>query len=241
MRKLLLLFAVLGLLAGACADLDEATDTVEEELGDQTPDAIDTETETTETEPPADDVTEAAEEPPPAFSEPISLSGSGDDLVSVDIPEDSPAIAHIVHEGQSNIQVTTFDEDGQRINGIVNEIGNYDGIRPLNFERGEAVAEFEIAADGAWTIEVSPITSARMWSPSTPIEGDGDEVVLADGVEGAAMFTHDGGSNFQVTAWGDSRDGLINEIGTYDGTVRVPAGTLLVEIVADGTWTAEVR
>jgi hypothetical protein len=33
---------------------------------------------------------------------------------------------------------------------------------------------------------------------------------------------------------------LVNQIGTYPGTRRLPAGTKYLEIDADGTWTVKI-
>ena len=48
--------------------------------------------------------------------------------------------------------------------------------------------------------------------------------------------THNGSSNFAILGWGDRRDLLVNEIGTYSGTVRL-GNPLALEIKADGEWT----
>ena len=39
-----------------------------------------------------------------------------------------------------------------------------------------------------------------------------------------------------IRSWGDSRSLMVNEIGTYAGTVRLPDAVAL-EINADGRWT----
>ena len=54
-----------------------------------------------------------------------------------------------------------------------------------------------------------------------------------------ATIRHGGSSNFVVSAWGSSWDLLVNEIGNYSGTVRVPAGTVIFEVQADGNWTID--
>ena len=50
--------------------------------------------------------------------------------------------------------------------------------------------------------------------------------------------THDDDSNFVVLAWSaDGRDLLVNDIGAYDGTVRIDPGAILIVVNADGAWT----
>ena len=53
-----------------------------------------------------------------------------------------------------------------------------------------------------------------------------------------ATFTHKGGGNFVVMqSDGTWPDLLINEIGTYNGTVPLSSGPSLLLITADGKWT----
>ena len=55
-----------------------------------------------------------------------------------------------------------------------------------------------------------------------------------------SVFTHGGKGNFSV--WAFTTDGdadlLVNDIGRYEGEVLLPDGTALLEIGADGAWTA---
>jgi hypothetical protein len=53
-----------------------------------------------------------------------------------------------------------------------------------------------------------------------------------------ATFIHDGERNFQVREF--LGRGIVNEIGPYEGTVRV--GELFgLEINADGSWTVQLE
>lgn len=57
-----------------------------------------------------------------------------------------------------------------------------------------------------------------------------------------ATISHDGSSNFAIeshSADGD-RDLLVNEIGSYDGTVRM-SDAVALEINADGNWTIDAE
>lgn len=175
--------------------------------------------------------------PERAFEDDIELSGTGDDIVELDIPEDEPAIAHITHDGTSNFQVKGYTSDGERTGSLVNEIGHYDGTRPVNFQ--EPVAkELDIVADGNWTVTIQPILEAELAQTSGVTEGMGDAVVLVAHLGASSVeVSHEGESNFQVRAWGSSRTGMINEIGAYDGRVRMPTDAQLLEIVADGGWS----
>jgi hypothetical protein len=77
-------------------------------------------------------------------------------------------------------------------------------------------------------------------------EGDGVVRIRTTKSPGLQEFTHDGESNFIVTAVnpaGKMEDLLVNEIGPYKGTVLYNGdgtnkGIAALEIKADGAWTA---
>jgi hypothetical protein len=54
-----------------------------------------------------------------------------------------------------------------------------------------------------------------------------------------ATITHQGDSNFAVVSYigPEQSDLLVNEIGTYSGTVYIAPGVDNLEITADGQWT----
>lgn len=173
----------------------------------------------------------------PVTFDPIRLNGRGDDVVRLAKPN-VPAIVRLVHQGSSNFVVINYDDNGNRIHLLVNEIGSYAGIRPLDFSDGEQTSRLEIQADGSWTVEVKPLSAAQRVSvPTTSLGGSGDTVLLLTGSSpDTATISHNGSSNFVVMAYGSSRRLLVNEIGRYNGTVVVPRGTAVLEVIADGDW-----
>jgi hypothetical protein len=104
-------------------------------------------------------------------------------------------------------------------------------------------AGFEVNANGPWTIEVFPFEPAYVDTYETPGEftgrGDNFFIALNDAGINRATITHNGDSNFVVWLLSEnSYDLLINEIGTYQGTVRTDSASILVFIIhADGDWT----
>lgn len=175
----------------------------------------------------------------PAFTG-LELSGSGDDVVDIEVPSGDAAIVTFTHSGSHNFTVWSYDKNGDQIDLLVNTIGAYEGTRPINFLEGEEVALVEIGADGGWTVTVEPLADAPQIPASGRYEGVGDAVLIDPlGPDSAfrGTFTHSGEHNFAVWAWGTTRDLLVNEIGQYDGTVIVPGGTVVYDISADGAWT----
>lgn len=175
----------------------------------------------------------------PTFA-PISLSGTGNKVPRFTIPEAAAAIAMITHKGSANFSVTSVGADGADIDLLVNVIGNYSGTVLFDAQQGQHSVAFKIEADGSWTATIKPVTAARAWDPSTPLTGKGDDVVqVTPAVSGlvSATITHDGSSNFAVTAYTDSPNLLVNEVGAFTGDEIVPDGTVLLRVQADGNWT----
>ena len=164
----------------------------------------------------------------------VEVSGRGDDVVEVDIPSDDPVIATITYSGRSNFVVWSHTAAAKRLDLLVNVIGAYQGVRPMQLGDGVgggAVGILEITATGNWEVTIEPLFTARLvlCSEGSAV-GEGDDVVVvSDFIDsgGAATLTHNGDRNFSVWAWGTTRDLLVNEIGAYDGTVLVESGLFI--------------
>jgi hypothetical protein len=228
--------AVLVGCAGGTGTTNETGTVTTNETGAATP-AI-----RTADAPEATTVIESAEPSVETFA-PITLSGEGKNVEEFTIPAGSAAIAEVTHEGKRNFIVHTIDATGELVEGLVNEIGDYDGTVLLESSEDQHPVAFEIDADGAWNITIKPVAEAKAWDPSTTLEGTGDSVFrLVPPSAGLVtlQLTYDGHKNFIVRSYsGDGTDGLANEVGEFSGEVLLPDGTLLLEVKArDGTWTA---
>lgn len=175
---------------------------------------------------------------PPRATEKVH-EGSGADVVRLDLTAGEFYMATFSHSGESNFAVWTVDENGNESDLLVNTIGAYDGVRPLNLESDPAALSIE--ADGGWRVTVQPLSEAPVWAGSAG--GNGDAVLWVDqsALTGltTVRLTHGGESNFAIWAYGDQSDLLVNDIGPYDAEVLMPGGTLLLDITADGAWTIE--
>jgi len=183
---------------------------------------------------------EGASTPPQAPVEPPSYSGSGAEVVILDPLGEDVFYATVTHDGSSNVALWSVDENGQDIDLLVNEIGDYEGAVPINFSGDPAALRIE--ADGDWTIEFHHLAEAPRWDGTGAYEARGDGVLIVDGAaEGLTpvTLTHDGESNFAGWAYGDGSyaDLIVNEIGTYEGTMLLPDGSLVLVITADGLWS----
>lgn len=223
---------VLGLIINAFGGGDSDTTA---EAPEEAPAVVEEAEEVGASPEPAD---EPAEEPEPepapsAVFQPIVLEGSGDDIIDVPVITDSIIVATFTHQGSSNFAVVSYNQSGDRISLLVNEIGNYQGTVPFNFS--EAPAELEITASGPWTVTLSDLLEQPIYDGSL-FEGSGSQVLLVSTDSNRLTATHNGQSNFIILGWGDRRDLLVNEIGPYEGTVRL-GNPLALEIKADGQWT----
>lgn len=181
--------------------------------------------------------------PPGTFAD-FTVSGTGNDVVSFQIPGDVPAVLDITHHGSSNFVVWSLDGSLETIDLLVNEIGLYEGRRPVHvgwFSSKELVRHLEIDADGNWSITARPMTSARELVSS--LSGSGDDVLRYDGSASTLTSSHDGSSNFIILgheANGRYNDLIVNEIGSYSGTDLMASGSAILEITADGNWTLQL-
>jgi hypothetical protein len=172
----------------------------------------------------------------------ITIKGRGDKVAKFKIPEDVVAIAMFTHSGSSNFAITTVDANGGQGDLLVNVIGKYKGT--VLFDEDSHSRAFKINADGAWTVVIKPIGSARRWDLSATLTGTGDDVIRVTGtVSGLAssVVKHSGKRNFAVVTFtDDGRDLIINEIGRYSGEILMPTGLIAIVISADGKWSFTV-
>ena len=85
------------------------------------------------------------------------FAGIGSQVITLE--EGSPAsiepgVVHASHDGSSNFQVTVLDDQGQQLDGLINEIGPYDGRRPWSLSDSEIPRFIEVNADGNWILQV---------------------------------------------------------------------------------------
>ena len=171
---------------------------------------------------------------------PVSQSGTGDTLIT--LPEGaSGGIVTATHNGQRNFAIAVLDaSNGSTGELLVNTIGTYSGTTAWGVNALSEGARLQVTADGDWTITLSPMGSAPVVTES----GTGDGVFLYDGDAAALTATHDGSRNFVIieeTSDAFSIGLLVNEIGTYSGTVPLSAGPSVLTVTADGNWTLAIK
>jgi hypothetical protein len=168
-----------------------------------------------------------------------NYGGKGDSVIKLKDFKEQLVLATLTYTGSGNFAVWSIDGQGDHIDLLVNVIGKYSGIVPLNFS--EDPAALKITASGSWTINTMPLNQAPRWDGAAPYSGKGDAVVIVqDVVQGLTTVTisNTGKSNFVVRAYSaKGADLLVNEIGNYTGTTLLPSGTILLEVNSAGSWS----
>jgi hypothetical protein len=164
------------------------------------------------------------------------VSGTGDQILRVVVG--GPCPIRISHSGSANCTVWEVGEDGQPVNLLVNTVGRYEGTVLCGLQG--PIAGLEISGS-RWQVEFVPWENARTWDGS--VSGSGDDVlVMPNPTTGlvVAALTHRGDENFTVWSYGATTDLLVNDIGAYQGQVRIPPGTEFLSVTASGPWQADL-
>ena len=165
---------------------------------------------------------------------PVSKSGSGDSTIA--LPTGSKAgMVTASYKGSSNFSITVLDAGNQSTGDLlVNTIGAYEGVSAYGLSSFGDGVKLKITGSGAWQIAIAPLSAAP--TMKFPVSGKGDAVYLYGGKAEDWTITNTGKSNFVVTQYADFPNLLINEIGSYSGTVPANDGPTVVTIKSDGNW-----
>lgn len=185
--------------------------------------------------------------PLPATSmfEPITIEGQGVQVVDIQKWE-GPAILSVTHVGRSNFIVENFDENGEQLDLLVNEIGTYRGRLLIDME--EDTARLSVDADGQWVIALYPIATQYMMPFEVPgtVENVSPEIYYLDTSSGEIpdliKFNFKGDGNFVVKAVGaDNTELLVNEIDSWEGVIPMWRDAWVVWVeMANGEYTIEI-
>jgi hypothetical protein len=164
-----------------------------------------------------------------------TYSGSGDDVVHVNYS--NPVILSFICSSCSGNTVLQTDSGMDTL--LVNTIGSYHGRHIVNTSDGSLLTKLTITADAHWTLKVenpSVAITTRLASIGDTISGHGDDVVAVGSAIGDAKVINRGDSNFVLQAYGGSDSLVINEIGSYSGTVPLQ-GPEIVQVESNGDWS----
>jgi S-layer homology domain len=168
-----------------------------------------------------------------------TFTGSGDDVVNI-TKAAGPALLYAQGGAlDTNFIVEAFRTGDTIGDPLINVIGAYQGIRPLDFDGGQTM-RLQVTATASWTIEVRPLSSMRSVDTPGTISGSGDEVLRVNGAAASAHIQGNAASNyFGVTSYSSSgsyQDLLVNTTDPYNGTV-ILFGPGIIEVQAQGLWS----
>lgn len=179
---------------------------------------------------------------------PISLSGVGQQASKKFQLQQGLAIFKLTHNGSSNFIVHLLESNGQDVDGLVNEIGSFDGSKAEGIQNAGTYV-LDIQADGKWTVTIQqprPTTAPYTTSFSGKGQAATQLFSMKNGLKTIKM-THDGTSNFIVhilDSNGNDVDGIVNEIGKFNGSKAEGIqddGVYLFDVQADGNWTINIQ
>lgn len=192
--------------------------------------------------------TQPSVSPTPApTAAPISLKGTGQTASEKFTLEAGMSIFRLKHQGESSFSVWLLDAQGEKVDLLANDIGDFDGAAGLGIEQaGEFV--LDVSADGPWSVSIEqprPTTASALTSAA----GSGRAVQGPFSWGGGlARFTlsHQGDANFSVwllDSKGEKTELLVNEIGAFNGSkaVGVDAGIYYLDVTANGAWTVKME
>jgi hypothetical protein len=173
--------------------------------------------------------------------QPQQASGTSDQVVALTFPSSTPALLHATFQGSENFIVHEINGLGLQGELLVNTVGSYDGVTPVNFLTSEGATKLQIQGQGPWTITLSPIATApRVQSPGT-YSANGDAIVAISGSPTTGVFNYTGAENFIVHAVTSNQESIVvNEIGAFNGTEVMPTGTVLLIVKASGPWSVNL-
>lgn len=176
----------------------------------------------------------SAAEPDDWFEE-ATYTGSGDEVV--DLPEGAESgIITASHDGSAAFILNMLDDNNEvTFDAMITTIGSYEGSQAFGLHSmGNEPTKIEVTADGNWEITIAHLSTAPVLE--LPVDGDGDAVFQyeTDAAEWAVTFDGDGA--FTVNLSDDAFGGVL-EMGPYEGTVAVSAGSGVLSISGDGAWT----
>ncbi len=176
---------------------------------------------------------------------PIPVMGTGE--MQVDVQKwEGPALLHAKYPGRDDFTVQSARGGSgplPTLKTLINAIGPYEGIVPLDFEPGRPTTQLMIKAAGPWVLEIQPLASAKPYQVPTTVNGKGDDVILLSGsTPGTVMAIATGRGTFTVTAYTRSGDtqALVSEGAPYTGVAAMAADVYALAVHGTGSWSLQI-
>jgi hypothetical protein len=179
----------------------------------------------------------------------ITISGTGQEATQEFRLEEGLSIFRMEYPGDRNFIIWLMDDQGNREELLVNNIGDFSGSKAVGIDNAGAYI-LDVNADDEWTVTIEQPRSPTAFPVPKVITGVGQKatefVYLEEGLTRFEM-RHNGDSNFIIWLMdkdGNLVDSLVNEIGDFEGSkaVRIDeAGPYLLGVTADGNWEISIE
>lgn len=168
--------------------------------------------------------------------DPISYTGSGDDVISIS-PFDGVYVFRISgNQGGNHFAVKGYDSTGNSTELLVNTTDPYSGI---TLDPSQSTSTLEISSTGSWNIDLVSIYEMPTISQGQQVSGTGDAVlqVLSYGTT-ASITGNDVSAHFAVKSYGTKgNDLMVNTTDPYSGKVMLKDDPIILQIMSEGDWS----
>lgn len=165
--------------------------------------------------------------------EPFTISGTDQGII--EIPEGvKHGLITCQHHDHGTIRLMIFDESGDATGEVpVDTVGHYVGTTIFGLYGFGTPCEIAVMAQGAWTVTVTPVHQAPMFS----MIGSGDNVFIYEGDDADLDVTHSGMKTFTMTQQyenGLETEVLVQESGDCQVDVELMGGSTPSLVVITG-------
>ena len=172
--------------------------------------------------------------------EPITYTGSGDDVIEIETFSEFQWYLHI--EGNETAEyfgVKGYDENDNKVATLVNTTSSYSGdVIDSSF----TIKTLEIISKADWSITIAPTLSLPSYGEGESIQGKGDAIVVLQPSLSTVSAVHHGKENFIVTEYTGNpitetnMQLFLNEIGKYEGKLKLSKDAFILEIISKEDW-----
>jgi hypothetical protein len=178
------------------------------------------------------------QQPAPMPSGGNTYSGRGDSVINI-VKPNGPALLIMRYGGSGYLILNSLTQDNQLVDLLATSDGPYQGTVLLDGYHDSRTARIQVRGSGEWSFQIAPLSAAQRLPVPGNLSGAGDTVIAPSAPIDTMRFQYSGRDYLIVTAVAQSSPNLLaTNAGAYDGTVVVPADTVVIVIRGRGSWTA---
>lgn len=170
------------------------------------------------------------------FPGPVIYTGSGDDVIEIEMPDSGCAFNIIGNNADRLFLVRGYDSNGDLTSLFVSATDPYEGITVDPYQK---TVTMEIEGEGFWAIELLPLMSLETISVGETVTGTGDSLVRVLSYGNTATITGNADDHhLAIRSFGADWDSfLVTSVDPYEGTVELEGHPVFLEIKTVGDWS----